>query len=767
MESADISRDDFANACNVVVFEHLVVDSEQASAITRHLARLDDPNSKKAATQVLKDIVKKKREKYRAEGLAQHVKLVYLFLTEGLSGLAKGQTLPGEQEEAIERAFRRCYRSQKPPMIVLGMRQLRPILALIEARSPGIQLSQFLLRPDGTGGYDTPKIAAALIQLARRAFVREEMFIRVDDDVELNAPGLVRLKEEYYRLTRDERNPHFCFSGNCEVLPLRDISCQPPDGPDYPKLFSHFVNSYSIRTTYLTNDDCRWVREEGKAPQLAPVAADPKNTPTKLNLVHAKYFIDLFKAGRWGSNLSGPLSGAGLCFSPDSLAELPPWCNADDLVMWIDDYLKHEMMRAQYGDRFESELRALPAAECPGFAQTRKKPEKFTVQDVEWSTNTYLDRLVMGCIMSYCVSPEAFGGPCEGYGALLREKDYLAALCRWRGGIAQELRAGATRHIRKVLLDWHGFFCSKARAIAPQLGYFDPQVFPPVAPPSGFAAAPATTFFNSYTIKQLMALDEGAFGLVDRVFRVLEKYLELKYQFWPHVVAVIDALAGQRRAGSPPPDPAIEGIREWMFAGLDPLAEPSPRPYQRISLASYALITRQKGKEKQWLMQWNAKWRWMNLISGHVVEGETPLQCILRELHEELFGALSDADLARMFEALGPDSNSYAPGQGGWSDPFIASVVPSTQPPHQFPEFVEFSDSRRQWTRYRFRVYEVSLTQEGLEQLFPVEPFPIPGPRKPEGPNEWVSLADIQRGWSLMGRYISPTVRRLLCPRAV
>ena len=41
----------------------------------------------------------------------------------------------------------------------------------------------------------------------------------------------------------------------------------------------------------------------------------------RLNLVHTKYFLDLFKEGRWGSSLEDPISGAGMCFSADSLSE--------------------------------------------------------------------------------------------------------------------------------------------------------------------------------------------------------------------------------------------------------------------------------------------------------------------------------------------------------------------------------------------------------------------------------------------------------------
>ncbi len=57
--------------------------------------------------------------------------------------------------------------------------------------------------------------------------------------------------------------------------------------------------------------------------------------------------------GKWGSNLKDPISGAGLCFSADSLKTIPPWCNTDAMITWIDDMAKFELMKVYYGSDSE------------------------------------------------------------------------------------------------------------------------------------------------------------------------------------------------------------------------------------------------------------------------------------------------------------------------------------------------------------------------------------------------------------------------------
>jgi hypothetical protein len=744
----------FLDGRNVVVFEHLAVGSDVADAITRHIANPLDPVLHASVAKELAELAAKKREKYAAPGLPAQIKLVYFFLTEGMQGMAGGRTLADQQEAEIKEAFRQfAWPPGFPDIVVIGISELRPILAMVEARLPSVKVAEFLLKSDGKGGYDTPKIAASLIQLARRDYIRQEIFLRVDDDVQPTAEGIGELKAAYWELIREGANRHFCMSWNYESDPAALSDSAAPSGPDYGRLFRHVVNSYSIRTTFMSSPSLR-CRLEPTTGQLRAVPARNAaldKQPCRLNLIHIKYFLDLFREGRWGSCLDDPISGAGLCFSPDSLIELPPWTNADELITWIDDFIKYELMRVYYGKRFAADRRLLRSPTYPGFAQDRNDPEKLKPSDIEWSTNAYLDRVLMGCILSYCVDPTRYGGPAEGFAKLLQEHDYLTAQRLWKSSLERTLAAGSLEHVRKVLLDWQHFFCAKAGSSTPEYSH-QAQV------PCGFVPAPADSFFNAYTLKQLLAIEEGNFKLVTQVLHVLERYLEMKYLFWPHVVESIDSLRQMFAASR------ALGAADWLFVGLAALGPAEDRPVERESRACLALIRDPAAQDPaRWLMQWNKNWKVMHLIGGHREDKDpNDLACMIRELHEELFDELQPDQLETMRDVLG-NCDAYEGPVGGWSDPYLAAVRPSRDPPHAFPEFVAWSGGYGQWTRYHLRLYEVQLTERGRAALFPAAPFaPCQPDQKPEGSNEWVSRDDVGRGWTLLGRPISPTAHYVL-----
>jgi hypothetical protein len=740
-----MTKREFIESSTVIAFEHLIIPRELVQKISRHIQGA----SNQAVEIELEELFKAKQAKYSA--LSEYVKLVYLFLTEGMQHAVTGRLLGVVQDEAICRSFSNWQKKQgasDPPMLLIGIQELRPILASVEL-SAGGDLAKFLLKEDGTGGYDTPKIAAALIQLARRDFARQEMFVRVDDDVEPNAPALKRLKKVYYELTHDEANKYFCFSWNYSDKPLDTLHINDIKGPDYPELFRHYVNSYSIRTTFF-GDPSVQCQPDPQLQKLVPFG-DLK-APCFLNLVHTHYFIDLFKQGKWGSDLRAPISGAAMCFSPEALIDLPPWCNADELITWIDDFAKWQTMAIYFGDRFDQQMGLLEAIDCPGFRQDRNDPEKFTIGNVDWSANVYLDRLLMGCILSYCIDPSRYSdNRLPGYGEVLKERDYLVAQYGWHD-MQEALKREATEHVRKVLADWHHVFCEKQGTSSP--GY----ITHPPEPPTGFIPAPANTFFNAYTLKQLIAIERGTFDLVARVLNVLERYLELKFRFWPHVLENID------RRRSAYLEKGETNSAAWLFAGLDKLGKPLPHRKARTSKATIALITRQSAAGcTEWLLQWNRKWKAMHLISGHI-EDQDPneLACVIREVHEELFEALEDGALYTMYDAVRGSDEYHGARSRRWRDQYIKAVTKNASSPGAFTSYVEFSTSAQVWTEYEFTIYQVALTAAGEKRLFHHNPFLVAGQGKPEGPNEWVGREEIQRGWTKMGRPISDTVKRIL-----
>lgn len=769
-----VSKEQFVKDRNVIVYEHLVIEQEVLTRISAYLA---NPNVQQAEERMNESFYKYEVtnrdgqneekdgpitrivKKYDQDGLKAHIKLIYLFVKEGMRDAVQGLLLGAEQERIVKAAFGDAFKNRKfppgfPMLRVVGIEEMRAILLRVEANHPDLKLKEFLLGANGKGGYDTPKIAAAFIQLARRNYERLEMFIRLDDDVTPNAKGIEELKKVYYDLVNSTENKQFCFSWNYFAPALKDCSADALDGPDYDKLFDHYVNSYSIRTTFLGDPTCL-CRFNPKDYSLK--CKEKPDTKCRLNIVHAKLFIDLFQKGKWGSDLRDPISGAGMCFSGDSLTVLPPWCNADEMISWIDDMGKYEIMRIYYGDSFDNRKAMLSAPDVPGFRQSRNDPKKFNHGNVEWSVNTYLDRLLMGCILAFAINPGKYNSFHQGYGEVLKEADYPVAQERWENGIKEPLMRQAQEHIQAVLQDWYFYFCDKADFV--MSGYMMEDISP-----DGFVPVSGEHFFNAYVIKQLLLLKRNASDLTRRVFKVLDKYLELRYVFWHHVVGGIDndiqAFEACRKDDKRKED-FMRGGSGWLFTGLDTLTA-VPKKCGRRSLASVAFISR-KGKDgkTEWLLQWNKKWKVMNFISGHK-EGTdaNDLTCIIREIHEELFEPLSFEKLDDLQKHLGANNDRYERYNSAWQDDYIMSVEIRKNMPL---EYKDFSDSANRWTEYKMYVYDVEFRTDITVSRFHEDPFYTPPKRQtPRGPNEWVSEDDIKRGWTVMGRPISRTVGKIL-----
>jgi len=196
------------------------------------------------------------------------------------------------------------------------------------------------------------------------------------------------------------------------------------------------------------------------------------------------------------------------------------------------------------------------------------------------------------------------------------------------------------------------------------------------------------------------------------------------------------------------------------------LQNSNPVPTRR-SVASYALIQPCNCPPDQpmWLVQWNAKWKKMNLISGHH-EADDPneLGCILREVHEELFTPLDTADLEKMRNAL-RDKEDYDRNRdkNQWHDPWIRFAGQK----YGKIRYTEFSESAGQWTAYEMTVFSVQL-EPAQDNLLPMEQF-IENPflQNRNSPNanpqnEWIAPEDICKGFTKTGRAVSPTVKRIL-----
>lgn len=740
MVSEKTSPEKFINLKNVVVFQHFNPGEESIKHLNEFINGNDNSydSFESKVTQSTNEVL----DKFNLSQVNKHIKLLYLFFTEGYYSALRGGAAQGQYEKEIRNAMEKAINGRPGLSFeakVVGANEINPILARVE-NSVGEPLQKFLLDSKGKGGYDTPKIAAALIQLARLPYSRDEIFIRLDDDVKPNEIGLLKLKEKYFSLLHAGKPKMFCISWNYEAA-APQMAVDPFGGPDYDALFRYFANAFSIRTTYFT-PSCKCNLDSDLKINFQ---SEPEEAVT-LDLLSLKYFIDLFKLGHWGSDLvSDPISGAGLCFSPESLKELPPWCNADELITWIDDMVRRDLMSLYYQDGFDVAVGLLVKESGRGFIQHRNNPEEFNVKNVKWSVENYLDRLLMGCILAFAVNPGRYDTEySEGFGSLLRESSYTLVKWRWESGLRKKLHEGALLHARAVLSDWCAYFCRKAIPVEPG------RIVAPPKAPDGFAPAPPETPFNIYTIRQLMQMDSGKFDLVDRVFGVLNKYLELKYEFWPHVVDVLDNVR-EKQLNKP-----SANQYSWLF--LKPpskwKADDYPVP-TRVSRASYALIMKMKPKNaenQRWLLQWNEKWQVMNLIAGHREVGDpNELTCLIREIHEELFSNLSISKLTEMQQAL-KNEDEFLASNSTWDDEMIESIENRDD-----LEYVAYSGSARTWSQYELAVYEVHLKDK--VRIFMDDAFYTPGLRSaPKAVNEWVSIRDIGRGYTPIGRPISPTV---------
>jgi 8-oxo-dGTP pyrophosphatase MutT (NUDIX family) len=141
----------------------------------------------------------------------------------------------------------------------------------------------------------------------------------------------------------------------------------------------------------------------------------------------------------------------------------------------------------------------------------------------------------------------------------------------------------------------------------------------------------------------------------------------------------------------------------------------------RTSEAALALIVRQPpGGQPEYLTQWSDRWQMFSLIGGHIEEGETPRECLIREVKEEL--EVTDEQF-RVAES---------------------PVKPRI-------EYVAFSHGSGVETLYRMELFKVEILSE--EAFKKIETL---------GKNRWQSENEIVKLRTTDDRPISEQVRTLL-----
>jgi 8-oxo-dGTP pyrophosphatase MutT (NUDIX family) len=140
----------------------------------------------------------------------------------------------------------------------------------------------------------------------------------------------------------------------------------------------------------------------------------------------------------------------------------------------------------------------------------------------------------------------------------------------------------------------------------------------------------------------------------------------------------------------------------------------------RKSIASIALIERNREGEPQWLAQWNPGWSGYHFVGGGKRPDESHRECLVREIEEEL--GLRDGVECRVSDR-----------------------------PRARLQYLRWSDRAQTVTEYAIEVFETELRAPSAVEV-----------EGPDGSNRWLSLSDIRIGRTPDGRAVSPTMGELL-----
>ncbi len=273
--------------------------------------------------------------------------------------------------------------SQPPQFEFIGIVKLANLLHKLWQRKP---LLVGNLSYQGHFTYDSPKFVEAVIRLVRaKNDPHRYPILRVDADVLVDKIELQKIIDKASYLVDVLGMQYYWFSGSYKG-----------SFPGDP------VNEYAVRQHWLVDEQTR--RSPG-AYRLRP-GAD-------------KFLVDLGQLGamqhvssavppsracraiirkRKGVQVSRPspqvISGAGLVTSVDAIKRLPPFMNAQAMIVWIDDHLKRQLHEAIGDMRPEDPERLLDAK-----LQQNRHPGGIPEGPFGKGLDEYFVRLLLGCLM--------------------------------------------------------------------------------------------------------------------------------------------------------------------------------------------------------------------------------------------------------------------------------------------------------------------------------------------------------------------------------
>jgi hypothetical protein len=284
-------------------------------------------------------------------------------------------------DEALKNLSLSARSTKIPKFVFVGVGALASLLTYLWRRNPTLVKN---LAGAGNFTYDSPKFVEAAIRLVRGTHDEAiHPVIRIDADVEVNRDAIQEIIDQSEQLNRRVLgHPYWWFSG-----------CYAGNFPGDP------VNEHAVRQHWLIDPDTR---------------VDPK----QFRLVqHAETFLrDLGELGatqiettapcsaacqsliqRRGGSVNRPIaqaiSGAGLVASTQAIRRLPPFMNAEEMIVWIDDHLKRQLHEA-IGDIDPNDPERISTAKL----KQNRYPQGIEPKDIAFAP-TYFERLLGGCLL--------------------------------------------------------------------------------------------------------------------------------------------------------------------------------------------------------------------------------------------------------------------------------------------------------------------------------------------------------------------------------
>jgi hypothetical protein len=291
-----------------------------------------------------------------------HVKRVYLFIDDGYQAILNGQwPFNGlTQERRLREKLEGTIQLQEAAKFqIIGTQELIPLMERLERATREIAELEahhnpafLLLGGAGKGTYDSPKLIEYLIRIWRP----NEPLFRFDQDVVVCDASLEKLLDYYQPQVRQ------IFSGGYKS---RDNT--PED---------HLLNAYAVRVAQF---------------------CDPNSGELKDTALAEKFLTQLKDVG--ANPNSQVISGAGFYISPELARLYPPFANADELIVWIDDHIKQQLHKRRSPSVQAGRVKKATFIQDRYPGDATQKRNRIAGQPLDFHQRTYLERLAMGCVL--------------------------------------------------------------------------------------------------------------------------------------------------------------------------------------------------------------------------------------------------------------------------------------------------------------------------------------------------------------------------------